>query len=66
MTLTLDSKNQSYKKYLITVSAVVALTSTTLVNANQEKILNINNWAEHIGENTISNLVCFVARPSGD
>jgi len=45
--------NQSRKHFL---SLLIALALTpSVVLANSEKILNIDNWAEYIGENTVKN-----------
>lgn len=37
------------------ISAVIFVFAPAIVFATPEKVLNINNWAEYIGENTIKN-----------
>ena len=45
--------NQSRKHFLALLIALALTPSVVL--ANSEKILNIDNWAEYIGENTVKN-----------
>jgi putrescine transport system substrate-binding protein len=43
-----------WHRHLISTLFTLAL-SSSIANAAAEKVLNINNWAEYIGENTIKN-----------